>query len=78
MEAARAGVIPAGGTHPHLVLVTVPDERRLELAARRLRVLNIPYAPFREPDLADSLTAVCTGPVLDRKPFRNFPLLQGV
>jgi hypothetical protein len=76
VEAGRSGLIPADGDHPHLVFCTVADEPVLELAARHLRVAGIAYAPFREPDLADSLTAVCTAPVgpESRRHFRRYPL----
>jgi hypothetical protein len=58
------------------VLCAVPDEPELEFAARRLRALGIPHAEFREPDLGGRLTAICTGPVADRRPFRRYPLLS--
>lgn len=76
LEAGRRGLIPADGDHPHLVFCTVADESALELAARHLRVAGIAYAPFREPDLDDSLTALCTVPVEDgqRRYFRRYPL----
>lgn len=76
LEAGRRGLVPADGDHPHLVFCTVPDESALDLAARRLRVAGIVHAPFREPDLGASLTAVCTVPVGHdrRRHFRRYPL----
>jgi hypothetical protein len=58
------------------VLCGVADERELEYAARDLRRLHIPYAEFRDPDLGESMTALCTVPVEDRRPFRRFQLLD--
>ena len=59
------------------MLLAVPDEFSLELAARRLRAHYIRYSAFREPDLGDSLTAIATEPVDGdtRRLFRKFPLL---
>jgi hypothetical protein len=76
LEAGRRDLIPADGDHPHLVFCTVPDECALELAACRLRIAGIVHAPFREPDLNDSFTAVCTVPVghEQRRHFRRYPL----
>jgi hypothetical protein len=76
LEAGRRDLIPTDGDHPHLVFCTVPDEWALELAARRLRIADIGHAPFREPDLGDRLTAVCTVPVGNdqRRHFRRYPL----
>jgi hypothetical protein len=78
IEAGRLNLIPADPSlpHPHLVFCTTADEPALELAARRLRVAGIGYAPFHEPDLDDSLTALCTVPVESeqRRHFRHYPL----
>ena len=78
LEAGRLGLIPTGGDHPHLVLCTVPDELSLELAARRLRVEGIGHATFHEPDIGNSLTALCTEPLESsrRKLFRRYPLFS--
>jgi hypothetical protein len=80
VEAGRRDLIPAAGDHPHLVFCTVPDERGLELAARQLRVAGIGHATFHEPDLGDSLTALCTAPVgpESRRHFRRYPLFLPV
>jgi hypothetical protein len=77
IEVARHGLIRLDADHPHLVLLEVPDEFALELAARRLRVRGIVYREFHEPDLGNSLTAVATAPVGDdaRRVFRKYPLL---
>ncbi len=76
LESGRRNLIPAEGDHPHLVFCTVADEPALELASRQLRVLGIGHSSFREPDLDDSLTALCTVPVgsESRRHFRKFPL----
>jgi hypothetical protein len=76
LEAARQGLIPADVDHPHLVFCVVSDEDELERVARRLRVDGLRYALFREPDLGDRGTALCTALVepAQRRLFRRYPL----
>lgn len=64
--------------HPHLVFCTVPDEHALSLLGRDLRVIGVRYADFREPDMGDQSTAICTEPVgADRRRlFRACPLFS--
>lgn len=68
---------PHDGEHPHLVLVTVPDERQLAQWADRLRS-QFPTVEFREPDLDNSLTAVACANVAGpaRKVFRSLSLYK--
>jgi hypothetical protein len=78
IQAAREGIIPPDGTHPHLVFCTTTTEWSLEVALRRLRAEGVRLVAFREPDLDDALTAICTGPVTSdrRRLFRRFPLFN--
>jgi hypothetical protein len=58
-----------------LVMLTVPDEPRLELLAAKLELFDAVTVCFREPDLGDALTAISAcGPVAARK-LARLPLL---
>lgn len=56
----------------------MPDEAALRSVCALLDRERVPYAPFREPDRDNELTAVATGPVYGpgRGLFRRFPLLK--
>lgn len=78
IEAARQGLIDPEIEHPHLVVLTVPTQRELLRAADLLDHAGIKYRQFVEPDLDNSVTAICTAPVSgeQRKHFRRYPLLR--
>jgi hypothetical protein len=58
-----------------LIVLSVPDERTLHEVAGRARARGIAVTSFREPDLADELTAVAVAPgAATRKLCSNFPL----
>lgn len=67
-------------THPHLVVVTVPDEQSLEQEFERLKQLGVRCCAYREPDFLNAMTAVATAPLIgpDRQPLRHLPLWKGV
>jgi len=66
-------------THPHLIVVTVKDERRLSQFCEKMDRHGIVYEPFYESDLGGRLTCVASGIVKGgtRKIFANLPLLKG-
>jgi len=78
IEAARAGLIPASGEHPHVVVCAVGSTESLLRAADRLSQFNIRHRLFFEPDLGCAPTALATEPVRGspRALFRRFPLLK--
>ena len=78
MESARCGLIPSESQVPNLVLCALASEESLLAAARRLDSLGISYRIFREPDIGDQFTALCTGIVSgdSRRHFRKYRLLE--
>lgn len=46
----------------HLAILAVPDEQALVRLLARAEERGVAYAPFREPDYGDSLTAVAFEP----------------
>ena len=76
MEAAKR--FPPIPTTPNVVILAVPDEPALRAARDRLNDA-VGVTPFHEPDLNDSLTALCSRPVFgrERRYFRAYPLLGG-
>lgn len=75
IEAARVGIIPANGPHPHLVFCKTNN---LEKELSRLQELDISYCPFYEPDLDNRLTAIATEPIFGdlRTVFRKLQLVR--
>ena len=78
IEATRQYIKP-DDTHPHLVILTVADEERLNRVVYRLQDNSIPFQTFIEPDIGDQLTAIATAPVCgdNRRLFRKYALLTG-
>jgi hypothetical protein len=78
IEAARLGLVDPEAEHPHLALLAVSSQRELLKAADRLDRAGVPYKQFLEPDLDNSITALCTAPVSGetRRLFRRYQLLQ--
>jgi len=76
MEATKH--FPWSGDHPHLVVLTVPDERALSRWADTLAGQGYPVYRFFEPDLCDSLTAFAVPGVRGerREAFRVFITLK--
>lgn len=61
----------------NLILLSVPDEARLEAAARRLSLRGIAHHLFFEPDFGMGYSALATQPLLskkDRQVLRKYPL----
>lgn len=60
------------------MLCTVADLHALGLMARELRVAGVRYADFREPDMDNQATALCTEPLGPdrRRLFRRCPLFN--
>lgn len=46
----------------NLVILAAPDERALYALCERVGAVGVPSASFREPDYADSLTALALAP----------------
>jgi hypothetical protein len=78
VEASRVGLIDGSGDHPHLVVLSIPDESSLLIASEKLRAADIPHAVFVEPDLGDEATALATAPLSGdaRRHFRRYRLLE--
>lgn len=62
-------------TSQTVVLLTVKDERWLELIGVKLKRKGLPVAWFREPDMDDQLTAIAC--VCDGHGLTKLPLLRG-
>jgi hypothetical protein len=79
IEAARHFLKP-NDDHPHLVLLGVANEERLQCAATYIQQAGINLQHFYEEDLGGELTAIATELVSGRarRIFRPFNLLQGV
>jgi hypothetical protein len=60
----------------HLVLVGVESEFQLLATVEKLRIQNIEYILFHEPDDGMGFTAACIQPltVKNRRELRDFPL----
>ena len=56
----------------------VKAETQLETVCKRLKDQGIRFISFREPDIGNQLTSVCTEPIFgaDRDFFRKFQLLK--
>ena len=62
--------------HPHLVLCRAKNEQALVRLMAQWRTNHVVFACFHEPDQDNQLTALATGTVLDRTPFRKLQLLH--
>lgn len=69
VQACHAGIeacrtyLPPTAEHPHLVLCSVKNNHKLSELIQKLHNHGISYKEFREPDLADTITAVATAPL---------------
>ena len=77
IEVARRSISPSE-EHPHLVLIGVPDERRLDALRQTLEDHQVKHSCFYEPDQNNELTALATAPVASdiRHLFRKYQLLK--
>ena len=62
--------------HPHVVLCGVESEEMLLQECASMASKGINLTEWREPDKNNELTAVASGIVTDRKPFRHWKLLN--
>lgn len=80
IEATKAFNLGCLPDHPHLVLLAIKDESRLQKVQTYLTDHGICYANFYESDLGESLTAIATQPIPFesdlRKHLRRFQLLK--
>ena len=78
IEAARTGLIPRDGAHPHIVLCHVPSIPALMHAAGQLNRAGVRFQLSHEPDWDGVPTALATEPLRGeaRAPLRRFPLLK--
>jgi hypothetical protein len=78
IEAARAGLIPRDGDHPHVILCHLSSIAALMNAADGLALAGVQFQLFHEPDWDGVPTALATGPLRGeaRAPLRRFPLLK--
>lgn len=69
---------PYSDEHPHLIVVALDSETKLNNAIARLEANGIPCYSFYEPDIGNQLTAAATGIVrgADRLQFKRFQLLN--
>ena len=74
LESAYATHAP--DEHPHLVLCAVPDELSLQKELHKLRSRGAEMHPFHEPDRDGELTAIASGVVYDRRPYRHLKLYR--
>ena len=65
-------------THPHLVVLTVPDESSLIQFFESLKAASVPVCCYREPDMQNQVTAIATAPLprTHRRRFRGLPLAR--
>lgn len=64
-----------GYEHPSLVLVIVKNEHKLKNVMCKLVDDDIEFAYFREPNLDNEITAVCTKPIGYNEYLKKFQLL---
>ena len=65
-----------GSNVNHLIVLSTPDEQSLLEAQEKIRERGIESVLFREPDIGDQATALCTEPVWGsrRKIFSSYKL----
>jgi hypothetical protein len=64
---------------PNIVLFEVDNEYDLKIVGRYLEIQDIQYCPFREPDMNNELTSICTRIVTnkrERELFKDFNLYK--
>lgn len=78
LEAGCAYYDPQTQEHPHLIILSVRDERALFKATSKLSNSGYDFREFREPDLNHELTAIACRPVCgdDRAAFARYPLMD--
>lgn len=65
-------------TDTNVIVLQVTGKLKLLDACMRLEQKRLSFVSFREPDLNDELTAVCSAPTTDAKLFRNLQLFSSV
>ena len=77
IEIARSHV-PLDLEHPHLVVISIDNEQKLQKCLDRIESEGIICKPFYESDLGDQLTAFATEPIPDNQKaiFRRYQLLK--
>ena len=80
IEAAKNFGLKELPDHPHLVILGVKNEKKLDQALEYLEENGIRHYGYREPDYDDSLTAIATEPLQGdvRKLFKKWQLLKPV
>jgi len=65
-------------THPYVIVCGAKSELALTKIASSLKIENIRFREFREPDIGNQLTAIATEPIYGeyRKFFKKFQLLK--
>jgi len=65
-----------GSSVNHLIVLSVPNEQALLEAQKKIERRDIRSILFREPDIGDQATALCTEPVWgsNRKLFSSYSL----
>lgn len=78
IELARKGLIPSHLDHPHLVVVGIDHEPKLNRTLEKIRNSGVECIPFYEPDKNNQLTAFATVPIFEdrRHLFRRFNCLR--
>lgn len=66
-----------GYKHPSLVLVVVKNEKKLKELIKFLVSNKIKFEYFRESDLNNEITAICTEPIQYNEYLKSFQLLGG-
>lgn len=77
IEVARKNILDCMD-HPHLVVIGIKNERKLEKVLAELECAGIICRGFSEPDIGNQLTAFATQPIVDdqKKIFERFCLLK--
>lgn len=79
IEAARA-FLPPDLEHPHLIVLSVNNEKSFDKVIQKLNAFGIRYRAFVEPDRNNETTAIATEIVYDetRQVFKNYQCLKVV
>lgn len=77
LEAGVAFYDPQTQEHPHLIILSVKNERALIKASLKLSHCGYNFKEFREPDIGNELTAIACEPVSGDKRlfFQKYPLM---
>ena len=64
--------------HPHLVILSIPNEYQLKKNLNKIRELGIKCVPFYEADIGNELTAFATEPIFEegRHVFKKFNCMK--